>query len=57
MIIKILNENDNSPLFDKATYNFNVHFTVQGIVGEVKAYDADNTFEEISYKLLPSQVR
>ena len=55
--VHILNENDNSPVFDKTSYSFNAVYKEHGIIGTVHAYDSDSPGESIKYSFLPSEVR
>ncbi|KAK7005343.1 protocadherin-like wing polarity protein stan [Biomphalaria glabrata] len=53
--ITVLDENDNSPVFTKSSYNFKINRTDTGFVGQVTATDADVLHNgEVLYSLLQS---
>ncbi|XP_055874669.1 protocadherin Fat 4-like isoform X2 [Biomphalaria glabrata] len=53
--ITVLDENDNSPVFTKSSYNFKINRTDTGFVGQVTATDADALHNgEVLYSLLQS---
>lgn len=56
--VHILNENDNSPVFDQATYSFDIlRNNEEKIVGQINAHDVDDLSEGVIYKFLPSDSR
>ncbi|XP_067937195.1 protocadherin Fat 4-like [Watersipora subatra] len=57
LTINILPENDNSPVFEKESYTFNVSENImsQFTVGTVRAMDSD--LDELTYSLQPPDIR